>query len=105
MAFGADIKTSALIYFITGTVIVAVSTAIYLMAQHSNFYKHFMGNFGDENVENRQSESFRGMWRTFKETWAANAVFLLITLTGLVNPTITALVVSEDESGSDWASE
>ncbi|XP_019874503.2 equilibrative nucleoside transporter 3 isoform X1 [Aethina tumida] len=103
MAFGADIKTSALIYFITGTVIVVVSTAIYLTVQHLNFYKHFMGNFGDENVENRQSESFRGMWRTFKETWAANAVFLLITLTGLVNPTITALVVSEDESGSDWA--
>lgn len=103
LSIGTTVHKSALIYFLTGTSFVAVSILFYVVGQQLEYFKHFVGNIADEKVAKRPVH-FNEMKEILKETWAANTVFVLVTLTGMVNPAVTALVVSEDESDSEWAS-
>ncbi|XP_018565574.2 equilibrative nucleoside transporter 2-like [Anoplophora glabripennis] len=101
LALGTSTETSALFYFIAGTLVIFLTWVLYLLVQHMSFYKYYMQIELEDKKKKHSKEDIKV---AFFRVWPCLATMCLIFLTmSLTHPCITTLVVSENYgNGNKW---
>ncbi|XP_018565570.1 equilibrative nucleoside transporter 3-like [Anoplophora glabripennis] len=101
LALGTSTETSALFYFITGTLVILFSWVLYLFVQHTSFYKYYIQIELEDTKKKHSKEDIK---IAFLRIWPSMATMCLVFFTmNLTHPCVTTLVVSENYgNGNKW---
>lgn len=101
LAIGTTIHVSALIYFMCGVFVIAMSLILFLVVKYTALYKHYIGK--SDTVPRRKILSWKESKVIVKKIWSSILInIVMISGLQIISPAVTTLIVSEDK-GTPWA--
>lgn len=102
LAIGKNPKSTALIYFSAGTVVIFITIFCAYLSKYSAMFEFYLGDTAADKA--RATQTSAQIWNTAKKIWP-NLLLLVagIMFGGMGHPNVTTLVISEYYGhGNPW---
>ncbi|KAJ8947222.1 hypothetical protein NQ318_001508, partial [Aromia moschata] len=105
LAISPSTETSALIYFVVGTIILGTTLLLIFVSKYSPLMQYHVHSDREDMDTKRPVHTIAEIAATLRQIWPCILLTCVMYLTGVAtHPNITTLVVSENAgSGSEWS--